>query len=526
MPTNTDLYLETRPKCLRCQRSGFPCAGYPNQLPFVHENAKLYQRYGHDDPAASNRQKQSTYQPEAVPATNHFTSLATDNPSPQGLALQLRQISKDNGYRFSVHAPDLQQQQLFSIFMDGLSHRTEPFHSSTTQSYRRWSNYLFSLHGKHPLLDASIRATSLAYVGRQSQCEKLCTDARQYYSQALRCLSGTLAKEGASVSCETLSATILLGFCEIFLASKQNAWIRHAGGAGALMRLRGPAKHRYGVGREIFLLYRNYLVIEAYFRVSECFLSQPDWVELSQQICDDICDGKEDAESNLFRFYTAFVEQNAYVTGIFADARDLTARAHQLGGPQAARDDIETRSRNSLKRLNDLFNSWTESLRKDGSPRLLVDSYDSIFPKYYHYINATVAAAYCSFYSIVIFLNQVIQEINPAFRQDAAVRKTCYQAAIDCCRSAGPLLRNQSFTEFMSYMPLRQLRICLVAFPPESKERSWVLNNVQRLHNGPTLMRNERFDQTVENPRPGIRKSVEQLEQLELRQKATLRGKS
>ena len=57
-------------------------------------------------------------------------------------------------------------------------------------------------------------------------------ESRNYYGKALRLLNNDLQDVDKGMSSETLSATILLSFYEMFASDSDDSWIRHAGGAG------------------------------------------------------------------------------------------------------------------------------------------------------------------------------------------------------------------------------------------------------------------------------------------------------
>lgn len=61
---------------------------------------------------------------------------------------------------------------------------------------------------------------------------------------------------------------------------------------------------------------------------------------------------------------------------------------------------------------------------------------------------------------------------------------------MDCCRSVGLLLANQSSTEFFSYMPLR---VWIVILPTENEERSWVVGKVHDASEGSSTSETEKL---------------------------------
>jgi hypothetical protein len=114
-------------------------------------------------------------------------------------------------------------------------------------------------------------------------------ESRKLYGRPLGPLNKALSDQRQGRSSEVLSATTLFSFYEIFPSNHEtsagyDSWAKHAGGPGALRRLRGPNAHRHRLDRSMFLVYRNALVIEAFESGEPCFLDHPEWRRLAADI--------------------------------------------------------------------------------------------------------------------------------------------------------------------------------------------------------------------------------------------------
>jgi Fungal specific transcription factor domain len=101
------------------------------------------------------------------------------------------------------------------------------------------------IQGSNTLLDNTFRAVSLARLSLLYRNPNLMHESRKLYGRSLVLLNKALSDQRQGRSSETLSATILFSFYEMFSSSHEtsagyDSWVKHAGGAGALMRLRGP----------------------------------------------------------------------------------------------------------------------------------------------------------------------------------------------------------------------------------------------------------------------------------------------
>jgi hypothetical protein len=59
--------------------------------------------------------------------------------------------------------------------------------------------------------------------------------------------------------------------------SSDSGWIKHAGGIGRLIELRGPERHQARPNRDIFEGNRANIALECWIKKKRCYLEQPSW---------------------------------------------------------------------------------------------------------------------------------------------------------------------------------------------------------------------------------------------------------
>ncbi|KAI9932492.1 hypothetical protein AWENTII_005213 [Aspergillus wentii] len=111
--------------------------------------------------------------------------------------------------------------------------------------------------------------------------------AREFYIRSLRGLAGLLSDINTAKSDEALATAICLSVFEKHNCTTPSSWLRHAKGIETLMQLRGPGAHIHGFGRSMYIVYRNFLVTAAMISGEACFLEEPEWQALNEQIVSD-----------------------------------------------------------------------------------------------------------------------------------------------------------------------------------------------------------------------------------------------
>ncbi|PLB49948.1 hypothetical protein P170DRAFT_424381 [Aspergillus steynii IBT 23096] len=155
--------------------------------------------------------------------------------------------------------------------------------------------------------DWALRSCTSAYMGALYHDARFTHAGRDLYLRALRGLAVLLCDPDTAKSDECLSTAISLAIYEKHHCTEPDAWLRHAAGIRTLMKLRGPAAHVHGFGRALYLAYRHFLITHALISGEACFLEEPKWQALNEQI---ISDNAKLPDSSL---YTDVVERGSLV---------------------------------------------------------------------------------------------------------------------------------------------------------------------------------------------------------------------
>ncbi|KEF54815.1 uncharacterized protein A1O9_09257 [Exophiala aquamarina CBS 119918] len=380
-----------------------------------------------------------------------------------------------------IYSPYLAQEQLLNTFTSAIGAAGTQVLPNHLQNHRRWLTQLPSYFGR-TLLDAAIRAVSMVHFGRISNSNALVQESRQFYGNALRLLNKALTDQGDGMASETLSATVLLSFYEMFASSSNSSWLHHAGGAGLLMRLRGPDKHRHGLDRDCFLAYRHTIVIEAFQKDEECFLAQPEWLELSRQVHEEMrISGISPARRELFDLAEEFYLENVHIPATFRDARHTDFVKETLS-PEGFHNFLEgllERARQHRYKLKSINVRFRAALQKTGLETTSRMTSDKVFPLQYVYVNVFIASTNVGYWTIMLLLNLVLKE---AEKETHPEKTGLYlmenqELAMEICRTT-PFMLTSSFLGpfFITFA----LRLCLVVFEP-GEQRDWVVKKLKEV---------------------------------------------
>ena len=380
----------------------------------------------------------------------------------------------------SLDSPLIQQNQLLYTFSSSISPRFQFELDPSRRGNSRWLSYLPTLSGSNALLDNSIRSCTLAHLGRLHHSAQMMQESRNYYGKALRLLNNDLQDVDRGMSSETLSATILLSFYEMFASDSDNSWIRHAGGAGTLMRMRGPERHRTGFDREIYLSYRHALIVQAFESQSPCFLDAPEWRQLAKDIHEDIGNsGVASHQWELFDVAEEFFTELLPLPAVTQDARNIAETVIKTGSDYAqVVKELVDRVRGHRQNIKTLYARLRRALKNVGHEPTSHRTDDPLFPIRYNYVNIFIGAIHTAYWTVLIILNMVLMELdrrNPS--ATAMYRMENHEAAQNCCRSAAYMMTSSFLGPF--YLTFA-LRISLFAFEDDA-QRAWVMQRLADL---------------------------------------------
>lgn len=224
------------PTCQQCRIGGRKCPGYRRQMKFVDEGTKFQTRR---KPARSNQQQQSSA------------------PKSKEVIVPV-QSSCAHAAPVFIRSPKAELDQQVACFVAAMF----PLGRRSVQAslLGSWLWHVPPRLGRSLSLDLAARAVSLAYFAGANDDEFALRNAKMAYAAALPCLAAALDDPNRKFDGEVLCATMLLGHYEVrdaqnfilrmlthsdnvqSLDPTSSGWIRHAGGAANLMRLRGASR--------------------------------------------------------------------------------------------------------------------------------------------------------------------------------------------------------------------------------------------------------------------------------------------
>ena len=212
-------------------------------------------------------------------------------------------------------------------------------------------------------------------------------------------LNATLQDPQEGLSSDTLSATVLLSFYEIFNCTDGNSWIKHAGGAGRLIQLRGPERHKAGFDRLVFIACRTTLIMDAFQKAAPCFLAEPPWRKLCWEIHRAMRRSAPLRETD-----EEYLQEIVKYPSYLKTAQDI------VGDPDASVDDMEALRVQGLAHRSTFLSIHTrmgKALAEAGSEPVQVasSSSDTLFPVVYSYPDIQIATHYCGFWAITCAIN-------------------------------------------------------------------------------------------------------------------------
>ncbi|RMZ79749.1 hypothetical protein DV738_g3127, partial [Chaetothyriales sp. CBS 135597] len=344
-----------------------------------------------------------------------------------------------------IYSPGLVQEQMLSLFRSSLQpgNQLVPV-AKPLRSYEKWLGSLASLTGQNFLLDNAVHPKT-------------------------------------GMASETLSATMLLSFYEMFASESNDSWIKHAGGASALMKLHDPSRYRYGLDREIFLACRHAIIIESFYKEVPCFLDQPAWIQVARDIFTDTTKKVTDKDFlELFNlseeFYEHIVKLPAYLSDLRNVALAYRREEANFSSQEAFLHELMRRVVTSRANLKSYFAKFEGCLMKLNYRWTSYDSDDSLITKYYNFANVFVASSCTGFWNILIILNLMILDIQQQTSQEkeSLLELENRECALDICRSTAYMLKSSFLGPFFAIFGLRTSLMCL----EDAKEREWVVSKL------------------------------------------------
>ncbi|KAG8526296.1 uncharacterized protein KY384_000289 [Bacidia gigantensis] len=328
--------------------------------------------------------------------------LALESAWPQGTCERISLIS--------LFAPTLYQDQLLADFLHSIY---EPRHAASLPAHGLW---LAEVAKKSTLSDAltwSIRALSISQIGRRANDTPLVETSRYLYGKALVKLNVALQDVKEGLSSDTLSATLLLSFYEVFNCTSDHSWVRHAGGAGNLIRIRGPAMHRSGFDRSVFLACRFSIIMEAFNQRVPCFLDSQPWRALGWDLRNEFANELGCGGSSLVLDNTdeEFFQRIVALPGYLKENRELINREEAT---LLELDAMHERGKSYRAQLAQIHQKMSQAMSRAGT--IITEdnnpAEDTTFPVAYVFPDIYIASLFCGYQTTISAINISIMSLE------------------------------------------------------------------------------------------------------------------
>lgn len=309
-------------------------------------------------------------------------------------------------------AASLQQTQLYINFV--LAAFPCYFKATETRVPVNWVEYVETRRvvADTPF-DWAIRSLTFMYTGSLYSDSRYLDAGRGLYLRSLRGLSNLLSHVSMAKSDEALSTAIALLVFEMHTCTTAEGWIHHASGIRALMQLRGPQAHRDGFGCALYIACRNVLITAALVSGEKCFLEEPEWQALNENIC---VDNAKQPDSSVYTEITerAF-RQVVRIPGFVKRLRDFQSAApnvQKLERPALLRQILAARA--ALRGIHTEFSMSVSSLRAGHEPQT-----GFIGPIPHHFFDGFSTLSVRGIRHSILLLNYLIILLDPS-QQPAA----------------------------------------------------------------------------------------------------------
>ncbi|KAJ5116230.1 hypothetical protein N7456_000578 [Penicillium angulare] len=245
---------EAKPTCNRCQKAGKNCEGYTQYIEFHDETnriaKKVYSVAKSDVPAFSRNP--GTQRENASPI------FITEHPF---LPLKINSALDEN-----------------DVFTKYLLENLFTWRKVTTRHTERWIlPASVQSEDDGPLVYTALRALAASFFAKLNRQAYIMQKGAAFYSRALRLLQSHLLNPELAVGDDVLFAVFCLSIYELFVFTHSMAWVNHYKGLSILVALRGPYRHRTGLGFVLLPRLRSTIAISHILQRKRCFLEAPEW---------------------------------------------------------------------------------------------------------------------------------------------------------------------------------------------------------------------------------------------------------
>ncbi|KAL2825247.1 hypothetical protein BJY01DRAFT_160316 [Aspergillus pseudoustus] len=383
---------ERFPKCMRCERYGKPCPGYERGFKFV--TAKPYR--------SQRRQK-------SVVSTGGQNGAAT--ASGYGSDTEHESTGIRAVKRLSPEPGDLNVTQCLNNLTDEIS---QPFPISSGYVISRWFLLFPSIYGRNRTLDSAMKAFVAHHIGNVTLSKQAIQYARTAYGEALSRLRKSLNCPSECLSSEIYCSVLLLCLYELFAdVDRGDVWMSHARALSQLTEARGPSRYQTELDNTLLKASRGLIVMYSLFGGTECILVSDEWHNVMKQQCNPSLSAGLD--SLVEEFFTYFTLSPSLVHQLYSlKEADFTDTTTLLRLSEMLKTTLE---------LQEKLDLWYDRFcQATPAPyEVLSSTGDTVYPAVLWYSDVNSATIYCSYYSYMVLIHEILKTCGYPGEQEALV---------------------------------------------------------------------------------------------------------
>ncbi|KAH8427646.1 Zn(II)2Cys6 transcription factor [Aspergillus melleus] len=291
---------EATPSCTQCLKYGRPCPGYTRTFRFQDEGPRLERRHALSAAPITTTSSSSPRKRNITTLNPASGAAAAADVHDHALALMHR--GQVHAQQMQPHGPSNAGSLYCNSGLDAfLCHDMQATLPITdintllrTIFHTHYHHNLFRLPhepdarqlrniANSPFQYASTACLLSIYQAQISNDPTQLETSRELYAQAIREVVSGLYGD-AALSVDMLSATMNLALYEMLARTSPGAWVVHVEGVRRLMRNQGAEGHVGVLAREIFLVFRGFLVLAAFEQREKCFLEEEEWRALRWRV--------------------------------------------------------------------------------------------------------------------------------------------------------------------------------------------------------------------------------------------------
>ncbi|CZR65851.1 uncharacterized protein PAC_15751 [Phialocephala subalpina] len=239
---------ERRPGCERCETANRECEGYAREHRFVDENARTERH-------AKKKSQSPTTTPQSKPELQQDLIICSTRSSS---SIQLSSLG------LQAFEDNIFISFLISNLFQGIP-VTTPWPHLQSEDHSSGS------------VQICFRALGTLFFGRAHHQQHITARGYALYGQALISLNRDLQDTEKGLSLSVVKSAMALEFYEFIAFSSTTGWLKHAGGLGRLIELRGPWRHQAPRERSLLEANRVAIALASLARRKRCFLERPEW---------------------------------------------------------------------------------------------------------------------------------------------------------------------------------------------------------------------------------------------------------